>query len=236
VLLDRPGCGLSDPLVTGFDDVERLGTFGDTLIVDVLDALGLDRAHVVATSFGGFLALRTAAAHPDRVGRIVEFGWTLGAPVAKTPMVMRLASVPMLGRLVAAVPPSERTVRAIFRSIGLRQAMEAGRVSREMLDVYLALLRDTNTMRNELEAGPRIVSLRRGMDDRVLLPASLLAKVEAPAFFLWGEEDPLGGPDIARQFVKQIPNAELELMPGAGHAVWIDDPDHAGTTTRRFLS
>src|SRR5216684_2208051 len=29
VVLDRPGCGLSDPLVTGFDDVERLGTFAD---------------------------------------------------------------------------------------------------------------------------------------------------------------------------------------------------------------
>ena len=235
VMLDRPGCGLSDPLATRFDDVPRLGAFGDTLIVDLLDALGLDRAHLVATSFGGYIALRTAAAHPDRIGRMVEFGWPVGAPIARTPLVMRLASVPTVGRLLAAVPPNERAVRAIFRSIGLRQAMDAGRVSQEILDVYLALLRDTDTMRNELKAGPRIISPIRGMNDRVLLPLSLLANVRTPTYFLWGEEDPLGGAYIAREFVKHLPCAELELMPGAGHAVWIDDPDHAAATTRKFL-
>lgn len=82
VVLDRPGCGLSEPLVTRFDDLERLGTFADTLVIDLLDAMRLDDAHLVATSFGGYIALRTAAAHPDRIGRMVEFGWTFGAPIA----------------------------------------------------------------------------------------------------------------------------------------------------------
>ena len=236
VLLDRPGCGLSDPLASGFDDVDRLAAFAEAVLVDVLDALGLDRAHLVATSFGGYLALRTAAAHPDRVGRLVELGWTVGAPIARTPFVMRLASVPMVGRMLAAVPPNERAVRAMFRQIGLRQALEAGRVPQEVLDCYLALLRDTDTMRNELRAGPRIITPLGGMNDSVLLPRSVLAAVKAPAYFLWGAEDPFGGTDVARRFVPQIPNAELELMPGAGHAVWIDDPDHAAAATRRFLS
>lgn len=235
VLLDRPGCGLSEPLATGFDDVERLGAFADALIVDMLDALGLDSAHVVATSFGGYIALRTAAAHPDRIGRVVEFGWTVGAPMAAIPLVMRLASVPMLGRLLAAVPPNERAVRAMLRSIGLCRALETGRFSQVMVDAYLALLRDTDTMRNELKAGPRIISPLRGMNESVLLPASLLAKIHTPIYFLWGQEDPFGGADIARQFVKHLLNAELELLPGTGHAVWVDDPDHAATTTRRFL-
>ena len=75
----------------------------------------------------------------------------------------------------------------------------------------------------------------RGMDDRVLLPPSLLAEIDTPVYFLWGEEDPFGGVDIARRFVDHLPNAELELLRGAGHAVWIDDPDHAAATTRRFL-
>lgn len=73
------------------------------------------------------------------------------------------------------------------------------------------------------------------MDERVLLPVSLLAKIRTPVYFLWGEEDPFGGADIARRFVKHLPNAELELLLGVGHAVWIDDPDHAAATTRRFL-
>jgi pimeloyl-ACP methyl ester carboxylesterase len=235
VLLDRPGCGLSSPLPAHFAGVAELAVFGDTLIVDLLDAMGLDRADVVATSFGGYVALRAAAAHPDRIGRVMEFGWTVGAPLNRMPVVMRLAGVPAAGRLLAAVPPNERAVRALFRSIGLRQALEAGRVSQEMIEFYLAVLRDTDTMRNEISAGPRIVSLR-GMNDSVLLSAALLADVRCPVYLLWGAEDPFGGAEIARAFAGQLPNAELELVPGAGHAVWIDDPDHAAKTTQAFLT
>jgi len=234
LLLDRPGCGLSDPLPTRLDDMDALGTFAEALIVDVLDALQLDRAHLVATSFGGYLALRTAAAHPDRIGGMVEFGWPIGAPTAGVPLLMRLASVPALARLLTAVPPNARAVRALFRSIGLRQALAAGRISAEAIGCYLALLRDTDTLRNELTAGPRIITLR-GMNDRVLLPARLLAVIGTPVYFLWGETDPFGGADIARRFVEDIPAGQLEVVPGAGHAVWMDDPDHAAMTMKTWL-
>jgi pimeloyl-ACP methyl ester carboxylesterase len=53
LLLDRPGCGLSEPTSHRHEDVGALATFADTLLVDLLDALHIDTAHVVATSFGG---------------------------------------------------------------------------------------------------------------------------------------------------------------------------------------
>jgi pimeloyl-ACP methyl ester carboxylesterase len=62
-----------------------------------------------------------------------------------------------------------------------------------------------------------------------------LAGIRAPVYFLWGTEDPLGDPEGARRFVAQLPHAQLELVPGAGHAVWMDDPDRAAATVRRFL-
>lgn len=210
-------------------------TFADALITDVLDTLELETAHVVATSFGGYTALRTAVAHPDRIGRMMELGWPIGAPVGRVPMVMRLASVRLLGRLLTAIPPNERAVRMIFRGIGLRQALAAGRVPREVLDTFLSLLRDTDTMRNELEAGPRLLTPIRGLNDRLLHSAELLGRIRTPVFFLWGVQDPFGGAAVARAFVEQLPNAELELMPGAGHAVWIDDPDHVAARIGSFL-
>lgn len=234
VLLDRPGCGLSEPLPYTLDDPERLGTYGDALIVDVLDALGLGHAHVVATSFGGYFALRGAAAHPDRVDRVVEFGWTVGAPMGAVPLMLRLGGIPTFGRLVGMVPPTERAVRAMLRSIGLRQALATGRFSQQMVDTYLSLLRDTDTMRNELKAGPHTFRLR-GFNRSVFLPESLLSTIHTPTYFLWGEEDPMGDAEVAGEFVAHIPDAELEIMAGAGHAVWIDDLDHAAATTRRFL-
>lgn len=89
-------------------------------------------------------------------------------------------------------------------------------------------------MRNELRAGPRVITLG-GVDARVLLPARLLATIVSPVYFLWGEHDPFGGAAIARRFAAQVPTSELEMVPGAGHAVWMDDPEHAARMTARWL-
>lgn len=74
------------------------------------------------------------------------------------------------------------------------------------------------------------------MNDSLLLPDSLLASIRTPIYFLWGEDDPNGGGDVARAFVPRIPGAELELMPGVGHAPWMDDPDHVAKVATRFLN
>ena len=235
VVLDRPGCGLSPPLGTTFGDVASLAEFSDALVVDVLDAMDLDVAALVGTSFGGYATLRAAAAHPERVTRLVQLGWTVGAPAARLPLIMRVATAPGLGTVMASLPPTERVVRSMLKQIGLRQAMEAGRVSQEAIDCFLALLGDTDTMRNEVRAGPRLMRLRGGMNEDLILPPSLLAAIRAPAYFLWGEEDLFGGADIARTFVTQLPDAELELMPGAGHAVWMDDAEFVATRVKKFL-
>jgi pimeloyl-ACP methyl ester carboxylesterase len=127
-------------------------------------------------------------------------------------------------------------VRAMFKQIGLRQALEAGKISRPMIELFLALLRDTDTMRNELKQGPPVVTPIRGINDSVLLPAGVLESIKPPVFFLWGDGDPMGGAATARAFVDHVPSAELELMPGAGHAVWMDDADHAAAVTRMWLN
>jgi len=233
IVLDRPGTGLSRPLVPALDG-RSLERFGDTLVIDVLDALGLDRAHLIATSFGGYLALRTAAAHPERVERMVQFSWPAGAPTERLPAFMRVMSVPGLGRLLAALPPSERTVRMAFRRIGHDGSLDAGRITPADLDCYLALLRHTDTMRNELALGRALISPLRGLD-RIHLTDATLASIRTPTLFLWGENDPFGGATTARSLVRRIPTAELELLAGAGHAPWLDDLERCVGATAAFL-
>lgn len=235
VVLDRPGCGLSDPVPLRFSDVDALARFAESLVVDVLDALSIDTVPLVTTSFGGYIGLRSLAAHPDRIERLFEFGWTVGAPTRSFPLFMRVATHPALGRIVTSIPPTKGAVRAMFKRIGLKEALAAGRVPDEVIATFQSMLRDTRTMRNEIDAGPRLVTLR-GMNERILLPGALLEGIHAPTYFLWGEEDPFGGADVARAFVGRFPNAELELMPKAGHAVWIDDPERAAETLTKFLS
>lgn len=45
----------------------------------------------------------------------------------------------------------------------------------------------------------------------------------------------MGGPEIAREFAAKLPDAELELLPRAGHAPWIDAPDYVADRIGTFL-
>ena len=234
LLVDKPGAGMSEPFPKPFADIATFEAFADEFVPEILDSLELASVDVVSTSYGGYTALRSAAAHPDRIGRIVEFGWTVGAPTGKLPALMRWGTVPTVSRLMTSIPVTGSAVRMMFKQIGLREALGAGAVSDEAIEAYRALLNHTDTMRNEIAAGPRIVT-PKGMDDDIYLSASLLSSIRTPIYFLWGEGDVMGGPEIARAFVAKIPGARLELMPGAGHAVWMDDPEHAADVVTEFF-
>src|SRR5277367_3863371 len=73
VLVDPPGQGGSQPLT-------ELFTFGDCArcVVDILDGLGIDRAHFVGNSWGGMIGATFAAAYPERIGRAVLMNCTAG--------------------------------------------------------------------------------------------------------------------------------------------------------------
>ena len=232
ILLDRPGTGLSEPL-PGRPDIPSLERAADTLLVDVLNALELRSAHLVATSLGGYFALRSVVASPDRFGRMVQFSWPAGTPIDKIPLSMRINSVPVVGRLLRALPPSERSIRAVFRMIGHGPSLAAGSISDEEIAAYLALLRYTDTTKHDLALGPVLMSPVGGLE-RFLLPERVLRSVAIPTLFIWGERDPFGGAEAARRVVALMPDAELELLP-AGHAPWLDDLERCASLTTGFL-
>ena len=126
VLLDRPGCGLSDPVRRPMRSMASFEPFADDLVADVLDALDVDRAHLVATSFGAYFALRAAAAHPERVDRVLLLGFPIGADVQHTPLSMRLTATPGLESLMTRMPVGERMARSMLRQLGLGPALDAG--------------------------------------------------------------------------------------------------------------
>ena len=234
LLLDRPGCGLSAPLDVDLSDFDRFEEVAAELVSDVLDGLDVPAAHVVATSLGGHFALRSAAAHPDRIDRMVEFGFVPGAPLTQLPMSMKIATLPGLGRLMTSIPPTRGAVRMILRQLGMGPALNDGRISPEMVDWFHALLRYTATMRNESNL-PRdfVGKANKGIE---VLPANLLSEVRCPILFAWGETDPMGGADVARSFVPLVPGAELELWPETGHAPWVEHPERAAALVTDFLA
>jgi pimeloyl-ACP methyl ester carboxylesterase len=232
-LVDRPGTGLSDPLTPPLD-VETLPAFGDSFIVDVLDALGIARAHLVGHSFGGYLGLRAAAAHPERIDRMVLVGCPAFIPGISLPPFMRLMTIGLARQILSVLPPNERAEKMIFRQIGHGASLDAGRIPQPYLEWNRALQRDTDTMRNEGDTIGRLGSPRR-FDPSLTLTAIQLRAVGTPTLLLWGEDDGFGGSATARGVAELLPNAELELLPRSGHLPWIDDPVNVAHRIAAFL-
>jgi pimeloyl-ACP methyl ester carboxylesterase len=214
VLVDRPGCGMSPPLaspLTASGDLER---FADAFLADVVDALGESSVFVVGTSFGGYFALRGTAAASARVKALVTLGWSVGAPIARVPPIMRVGASPRVAKFTARLPAPRLMVKPMLRQIGLRAAVASGAFTPVMIDWFHALLHDTNTMVNEVTSLPPITAM--------LLADDALERITVPTTLVWGRDDPFGGADVARSFCARIPSATLEMVAG-GHAPWIDD-------------
>lgn len=236
VLVDRPGCGLSDPIVGGpLRDLRNVEAYADRLLSELLDALGLDTAAVGATSYGGFFAFRGAAAAPERVTRLVEYSWLIGAPSEAAPLTARMAAVPGMQAAMTRLPMTRGMVKRALRQFGLGRAIDSGVFDDHMLAWAHALLRHTDTLANDVRSSPKVFTPIRGQNLDLLLTDDLLAKVTMPVLFLWGEDDPNGGAAVARDFAPRLPNSELVVIPEAEHAPWLDDLDTCVASTTSFL-
>ncbi len=230
-VVDRPGTGLSDDYV-----MRRSALFdvADGFVAELLDGLGLERAHVVASSFGGFLALRSAAATPSRFDRMVQMACPAFALGMQTPKFMRMMRFGFVRWLVPRLPPSQRANDDIMRQIGHGASLDAKRIPSHFSEWYADMLRYTNTMKNDLAMiGGALTGDR--FDPTLTLSASVLGAVRTATLFLWGADDTFGGEDVARNTVSSMPNASLEMLPAAGHLPWLDDPCAVALKTAAFL-
>jgi 2-hydroxy-6-oxonona-2,4-dienedioate hydrolase len=230
LLLDRPGCGLSDPKPLSDPAAVRHET--ETLVVDVLDALGLDRAHLVGSSHGGYAALHGAAAYPERVDRIVLLGSPGLVQGARVTLFDRLLLAPGARRVFGLFPASERAFRNTLRQLGHSPDLP---ISRAELDWYVALQRHTDTMRNDLASMANMGTFRGGFDPSLWIGPELLGQVSSPTYLLWGAQEVYGDKDVARRTADALVNAELEIVDG-GHLIWLDAPDHAADVVRKHLT
>jgi pimeloyl-ACP methyl ester carboxylesterase len=232
LMIDRPGTGLSEPVPVTIESFPR---FCENFVGDVLDGLGLERAHVVASSLGGYIALRSAAVAPTRFDRMVQMACPAFAPGMATPPFMKMMMVGPLRAIIGVLPPNERANRSILRQIGHGASLDKGILSEDFSDWYLALQRYTDTMRNDGDLIGKAGSFRKGFDQSMTLPDDVLRSVTTPTYFLWGQDDKFGGEEVARHVVELMPDAQLEMLPDSGHLPWIDDPAHAADVTASFL-
>jgi pimeloyl-ACP methyl ester carboxylesterase len=219
--LDLPGFGDSDkPIGAAYD-----ARFFAESVVALLDALGLDRAHLVGNSLGGRVALEVALRAPDRVRRLAllapSMAWRRKRPWAP---LLRLVP-PELG----VVQPAPRAVvEKIAAAVvpGGRDGWAAAGVD-EFLRAYL-----TPAGRAAFYAAARQIYLEEPDGEHGFWPR--LRTLEPDALFVWGRRDTLVPLAFARHVTDALPRAEhLEL--DCGHVPQLERPRRTHGVVRRFL-
>lgn len=232
LFLDRPGAGLSEPHHL---DATTLPGFADRFTAEVLDGLGLDRADVVASSFGSWLTLRGAAAHPERVGAMVHLGCPAFVPGFRTIGMMRMLASP-LRHVIFRLPPNERAATMSLRAIGHGASIDADRLPPALAPWYTALQAHTDTYINEANMIARCGGPIRGFDRRLALDTEMLARVTAPVRLVWGADDTFGGEDVGVALRDALPDADLVVLRDSGHLPWLDDPARVGALVTEHLA
>jgi pimeloyl-ACP methyl ester carboxylesterase len=221
IALDLPGFGDSfKPLAAPYH-----APFFARAVVEGMDALGLERAHLVGNSMGGRVALEVGLRYPERVGRLVllapSLAWRRERPWAPLVRVLN----PHLG-LVQVTP--RWVVEAIVHRIipAARSGWVRAGVD-EFLRAYL-----TPRGRVAFYAAARQIYLEEPHGSKGFW--TRLAGLEAPALFVWGRHDGLVPIGFAAHVKQTLPGARhLEL--DCGHVPQIERPAETHAAIAAFL-
>lgn len=221
--LDLPGFGASP---AGPDVAEALGADRDVPSMEVmadgvaaaLRAEGVGRAVVAGLSMGGYAAMALVERHPDLVAGLglVDTKSTADDDAARAKRIH-----------VAETVVAEMRVDAV---LGMRTALlgATNRVARpDLSDRLERWIRDQ---------GPQAVAwAQRAMAARPDRTA-VLAGYEGPAVVVVGDEDELAPVAAAEHMVQALPDADLVVVPRAGHMTSNESPEPVAAALAMLLA
>ena len=187
--------------------------------VGLLSDLGIDRSHVLGLSMGGMVGQEVALRHPRLVERLVLVGTSpsAGRGVRTPPETMEA-----LGSAWTSGDREHAMRVALEVNVSARHAADPGAV-----EAWREIAADRPVSLEVLGAQLQAI---RGHDalDR-------LAELEAPTLIMHGTDDRVLPVGNAQLLADAIPGARLELFEGAGHLLYLEEPERAARLVREFL-
>jgi pimeloyl-ACP methyl ester carboxylesterase len=209
VSFDNRGIGESDKPEGPYTAAEMAG---DAL--QVLDEAGIDRAHVLGASLGGMIAQELAVAAPERVDKLVLCCTTPGGP---STVPMPEVTVQLFAEAQTLAP--EIALRRFVEN-ALGEDPPAGLVD-ELLARRVANPPDPAGWQAQAAAGIGF----QGVE----------GQIAAPTLVLGGTADNVVDHRNAEVLARRIPGARVELLAGAGHLFFWEQPDESVRIINEFL-
>ena len=173
--------------------------------VGLLDALAIDKAHIVGASMGGMIGQIVAARYPERARSFVSIFSTSGRrglPAGK----------PEALAMLSAQPEGPSREQRVAHGIRLRNTIGSPRYPTPDAEVRALVERNVDRRWYPEGAARQYLSVMAS-GDRV----ELCKTIKAPTLVLHGEDDPLLPVDCGRDVASLVPGARIHTIPGWGH-------------------
>jgi pimeloyl-ACP methyl ester carboxylesterase len=206
------------PDLPGFGRTSKAGNLDYSLpayalfLERFLDALAVPEVSLVGHGWGAAIGLLFAQRHPDRVTRLTIINAVPLLDGFQWPAIARWCRRPAIGELLMGSINRRLLARILRSGATTPEAWPEARLE-AVWDQF-----DQGTQR-------AILRLHRSVDTPALAASGEgLATLQQPALVVWGEQDPWLAPAFADAYAQRLPHATVELVPGAGHWPWLDEP------------
>ncbi|MEU6261479.1 alpha/beta fold hydrolase [Streptomyces sp. NPDC047043] len=207
IAYDYPGHGFTTHATSDLELADYVAHLSD-----LMDTLGVDRAHLGGESLGGWLAVKFAVRHPERTGKLV-----LNTPAGalSDPQVRERIRSLSQG---AADDPSHERIRARLEWL----MADPTTVSPELIDIRRAVY----SRPGFAESMRHILCLQDGdVRARNMITGEDLATIKNEALVVWTSDDPSGPAGTGIAMAEQLANGRFQLIENAGH--WPQWEQHA---------
>ena len=189
-------------------------------IVELLKALGIDRAHVAGLSMGGFIAQEIAISHPEVVDRLVLIATGLSGLKAQE------MGKPFWEKVAAQI--QGKTAEQIYR-IDLTLMSAPGFVQKhpDVLNQAIKL--------RLIKRQPLYAFLCQSAACNVFDSSLRIQSIAMPTLIILGKDDPLFPMELADDFHKALPQAKMIIYEDCGHAIPLEKAGQLSKDIREFL-